>query len=156
MLDWISVLSLVGIGLVLLLIELFFVPGTTVVGVVGFVLAVFGIYLGFSYFGSVQGGLVMGGTLAIGTVLSYFGFKSTAWHKFALNKQLTGRVNDEAEAALQVGSEGKAISALRPAGNADFNGQIFEVHSLGQLLQVGTPIRVIKIENYKVLVEPAF
>ena len=53
--SWLTVLTLLVVGLVLVIIELIFIPGTTVVGILGFIFSLVGVYLGFSYFGNQTG-----------------------------------------------------------------------------------------------------
>ena len=50
MMEWITVLALIIFGLCLVVVEIIFVPGTTLVGVMGFLFLVAGVYLGFEYF----------------------------------------------------------------------------------------------------------
>jgi membrane-bound ClpP family serine protease len=56
---------------------------------------------------------------------------------------------------LQIGDIGKAISALRPSGKAQFNEAVVEVHSLSSFLEVGCPVKIIRVEVNKVFVAPA-
>ncbi|SFB78217.1 NfeD-like C-terminal, partner-binding [Flexibacter flexilis DSM 6793] len=155
MLDWILIISLLGIGLLLLLVELFFIPGTTVVGFAGFGCITAGLYFAFRDFGTQTGGWLLLFTTVLGGLITFWGLRSDAWKRFALRKQLTEKVNTHAERTLYIGAVGKAISMLRPAGNAEFDGEIFEVHTIGEMLQVGSLVKVIKIEHYKIIVEPS-
>ncbi|MCA4900510.1 MAG: hypothetical protein ING88_17180, partial [Cytophagales bacterium] len=45
--EWVTIATLILIGLVLIVIEILFVPGTTVVGFVGFALMLVGVALTF-------------------------------------------------------------------------------------------------------------
>ena len=49
------VFGLVFIGFILVLLEILFVPGTTVVGILGFIATLGGIYLSFEYFSTTTG-----------------------------------------------------------------------------------------------------
>jgi membrane-bound ClpP family serine protease len=51
MFEWITVISLILFGLTLIVAEIIFVPGTTLVGVLGFIFLIIGIGLSFHYFG---------------------------------------------------------------------------------------------------------
>lgn len=51
-----------------------------------------------------------------------------------------------------LGKEGKAITDLRPAGAADFDGVKFDVITDGEYIEKGTYVKIIKVEGVKLLV----
>ena len=51
-----------------------------------------------------------------------------------------------------VGKEGKAITLLRPVGEADFNGVRVQVSSDGPFIEKGTRVRVVETQATKVIV----
>ena len=55
MVEWLTVSSLILLGLSLIVAEIIFVPGITVVGLIGFACMVVGIGLSFRYFGNNTG-----------------------------------------------------------------------------------------------------
>lgn len=154
MTEWITVASLIFFGLVLLVIEIIFVPGTTVVGVVGFVFIVIGIGLSFRYFGSETGWITVGGSAIVSGALLYYSFKSNIWGRFALKSAIKSKVNEGELDHLSLGQEGITISALRPVGKAELLNQLFEVKTLGEYVDSGTKIRIIKILSNQIIVEP--
>ena len=79
MFEWITVISLILLGLALIVVEIIFVPGTTVVGVLGFIFLIVGVGLSFHYFGGNVGWITVAGAgVASGFVL-YFSFGSNLW-----------------------------------------------------------------------------
>lgn len=54
-----------------------------------------------------------------------------------------------------VGKEGVAVSELRPVGTAEIDGERVDVTTDGEYLTSGTPIRVVRADNMKVVVRPA-
>ncbi|MFT6941450.1 MAG: membrane-bound ClpP family serine protease, partial [Cyclobacteriaceae bacterium] len=50
--DWIIVISLIVFGLGLIIVEVIFVPGTTVVGIAGLIIGTYGVYEAYSSFGT--------------------------------------------------------------------------------------------------------
>lgn len=150
--DWLIVLALVGFGLGLIILEFIFIPGTTFVGFIGFGLAIFGIYLSYEKFGVATGTTILCVSLA-GTIFAvYYGLKSGVWEKFSLQSAINSRVNEH-DSMPYVGEEGKAISALRPSGKAEFNHQMHEVHSFGSFVEAGSRLKILKIEKRKIWVE---
>ena len=76
MIEWMTVISLILFGLALLVAEIIFVPGTTLVVLFGFIFLVIGVSLSFNYFGSEIGWITVGGSAVAAGVLIYFAFKS--------------------------------------------------------------------------------
>lgn len=54
---------------------------------------------------------------------------------------------------IQVGHTGKVVSTLRPAGEAEINGQLIDVTSLGQFLDPGTKVRVVEVTRFSIVVD---
>src|SRR6185295_4469726 len=75
MTEWITVISLILFGEVLIVAEIIFVPGTTLVGVLGFIFLIIGIGLSFHYFGSQIGWISTGGAVAASGLVLYYSFK---------------------------------------------------------------------------------
>jgi membrane-bound ClpP family serine protease len=154
MLEWLSVVLLIVVALILIVAELIFVPGTTLVGLIGLACMALGIYLSFDYFGSGTGWLVLG-ISGIGTfIIVIYGFHSRAWERFALKKRSKSRVNEDFKMDLKIGQVGKALSTLRPVGKAEFGSQVIEVQSLGNYVKTGAQIRIINLKDNKIIVEP--
>lgn len=154
MIEWITVISLILFGLALLIAEVIFVPGTTLVGLVGFAFLIVGVSLSFSYFGREAGWVTVGSTAVVSGVLFYFAFKSNVWSKFSLKSSNGSKVNEGELDGLSAGEEGVAVSALRPVGKAELKNKSFEVRTLGAYVDSGTKIRIIKILSNQIIVEP--
>jgi membrane-bound ClpP family serine protease len=152
--EWMIVISLVLFGLLLLVVEVIFVPGTTVVGVAGFVFLVLGIGLAFRYFGSEVGWAATGGAALAFGIIFYFSFKTDVWKRFSLKSSIKSKVNEGELEQLAAGEEGVAISALRPVGKAELTRKIYEVKTQGQYIDSGTRIRIVKIISNQIFVEP--
>ena len=151
--EWLIIISLVLLGLALIIVEIIFIPGTTVVGIAGFIIAGFGVWQSFSSFGPETGWVVLGTTsvLAIGAV--FYSFRSGAWKKFSLKEAHVNKFNDEIVQDLEVGEIGIAISVLRPVGKAEFREKTFEVRTNGGYLDAGTEIKIIKLQYPIIVVE---
>ena len=154
MIEWLIVLSLILFGLTLVVAEIIFVPGTTVVGVVGFVFLVLGDGLSFKYFGSGTGWATTGGTAVVSGVTLYFAFKANVWGHFSLKSTSTSKVNEEILSGVTIGEEGVTLSALRPSGKAELDNKTYEVRTLGNYVETGIKIRVKQILAHQIIVEP--
>lgn len=152
--EWVTVISLILFGLALVIVEIIFIPGTTVVGLLGFAFGAVGVGLSFRYFGAEIGWITLGSTGAVSGLVLYYAFKSDVWSRFALKSSIDGKVNEGALATFQPGQEGVAISALRPIGKAELSNRTIEVKTQGEYVEPGTKIRIVRIMSNSVIVEP--
>ena len=153
MVMWIIVISLIVIGLTLFIVEVVFIPGTTVVGILGVLFGAAGIIISYRHFGNTVGSYVL---LVTGVAIAgslYYSFKTGAWSKFSLKSSIKSKVNEGMLNDLKIGDEGVTRSTLRPIGNADFNGKTFEVRSLADYIDENEKIRIINIASGQIIVE---
>lgn len=152
--EWITVVALVILGIGLIVVEVIFVPGTTIVGIMGFCCAGVGVYLGYDYFGNTTGSIILAVSAVVGFGAVFYSFRSEAWQRFSLKGENKGRYNEDFKIVLAVGQEGTTISSLKPVGKAMFNEQTVEVKSQGGYVEENKKVRVIKLETNKIIVEP--
>lgn len=154
MIEWTAVIALIFIGLLLIIVEVIFIPGTTVVALLGLAGMIGGIYLSFSYFGVATGWAVLIISSTVGLILIIYSLRTGIWKKFALSKKMESKVNEEFKIEFQVGEVGDALSDLRPIGKGDFDGREVEVRSFGEHISAGTRIQINKVQENKIFVEP--
>jgi len=152
---WLAIVILLIIGILLIITELIFIPGTTIFGIAGLLLTAAGVIMAFVNFGNGTGFSVLGISFAILLVLLLISFRSNTWENLSLKSANTGRVNEEVKNNLWKGDQGITLSALRPGGKAEFNDITVEVSTLGQYLEAGTKIRIISIRDQRIYVEAA-
>ena len=152
--DLIFIIMIIAVGIMLIVIEVLFVPGTTVVGVLGFLAVIYGIYKGYVEFGNTEGHIMLISSLLIALAIIVWAFRTKAWDRFSNNKAMKSRVNEEYQNQLQVGDLGKAISVLKPVGKASFNDQIVEVVTNGEYVSENKKIKIIQLKGTKIFVEP--
>ena len=151
---WPIIISLLVIGLALLVIEVVFVPGTTIVGVIGAIFAGAGVLFTFRHYGNETGYYILLGSSAVTAVALYFSFRSNAWARFANKSAITSKVNEGLNATLQLGDEGVAVSSLKPMGTARFKSGQFEVKTLGDYVDVGTKVKIVHVAPNQIIVKP--
>lgn len=153
MTEWTIVILLVLLGLVLVIIEVIFIPGTTLVGAAGFVCMIVGIIFSFRYFGAETGWLTLAASTAVSGIFLYLSFRTNVWKRFALKDSINSRVNEVEATKFVVGMEGIALSALRPVGNGEFGGNVAEVRTNGEYIEAAESIRIIKVYPNQIIVE---
>jgi membrane-bound ClpP family serine protease len=137
---WLIIAALIVAGIVLIIAEVVFIPGTTVVGLLGAIFMIAGVVFAYKQYGNDTGFYVLLGTgFATGAAL-YLSFRS--------------KVNEGLTSHLAEGEEGITVSALRPIGTADFHGKIFEVKTNGEYVSNAIKIKIVKIRVNDILVEP--
>ncbi len=153
MMAWAILLLILAIGISLIVIEIIFVPGTTIVGVLGLICIIAGILYGFSTFGTPMGWGITVVTTIISTAIIIISLKSGVWKRFALSNTMDSKVNEHLPIEINPGEEGVALSALRPIGNAEFGNDKMEVTTLGELVDTGSKVKVTHIEGRVIYVE---
>ena len=154
MTDWILISFLILGGIGLIVIEIIFVPGTTIVGFLGFGIGCYGIYRSYVLYGMTTGHWVLGGSVILTLLVTIYGFKSNAWKRFSLEDKIDARVNETLTSKLAINDLGIAVSSLRPVGKAEFGEKEYEVTTLGQFVNEKTSVKIIKIDRNKIIVEP--
>ncbi len=180
---WEILLVLVGFGLVA--VELFVLPGVGIAGIAGVIclfVGIVGTFVGGGVGGAAGGAwqdqLVTGlattlaalfaGGVAIWIVARQLG-SVRGFDRFVLGASLAkaggppiGRISPTTDPdrgstgeVPEEGSEGVALSPLRPAGRAEFDGRTFDVRSVGAFVESGARIRVLGDEGSSLLVENA-
>lgn len=153
MLDWLTIIILLVVGIGLIVTELIFIPGTTIFGIVGLVLTIVGVVLVFLNHGTGTGLVVLGITFIAAAGSVAISLRTGTWDKMSLKGTHNSRVNEETKNNIWKGDTGKTVSSLRPSGKAEFNDVIVEVTTYGQYISSGKRVRVIDIQDNRILVE---
>ncbi|MEZ5004219.1 MAG: NfeD family protein [Chitinophagales bacterium] len=141
-------------GLLLISVEVFLVPGTTIVGVFGLIVLGVGVYFAFTEEGVTMGSSILLGSALLVAGLTYFGFKRMENSQFNVKTIIDSKVNTFNYSNIEVGDEGKTLSALRPEGRAMIKEERVIVYSKGFYIDEDTAIVVVKIKDNKIFVEP--
>jgi membrane-bound ClpP family serine protease len=151
---WIILSSVFCFGLLLIILEILFVPGTTLVGILGVIFTIVGIIYAFNVLENSNAWVVTITALVANSGAIVYGFNSNVWKKFALKQVISSKAFDDRLVGLETGMEGKTISDLKPYGKAEFNDNVFEVKSNAGFISVGTIVKITKLENNLITVKP--
>ncbi len=146
-------LLLFTIGLILILIEILFIPGTTIFGILGIISIFSSDYLSFSYFGSdfaISYSIITG---IITLIIIIYAFKSGTWDKIALKKIHSEKVDKNKFENLNIGDIGISISSLKPYGKGKFENKLYEIKSSENFIDQNKKIKIINILQDKILVK---
>ncbi len=151
---WLVVVTLILIGLAFLLLEILVIPGTGVAGIIGFILIGVGVWQAYDYYNTSTGHWVLAATFAATIGVLAISLRSRTWKRVMLKSEIGSRVNIIDETNLKPGDEGKSISRLVPGGKAIFKNDYYEVRSMGEFIDPGVDIVIVKIEDHKIFVKP--
>lgn len=160
-----EVAILLGLGLILLGVEVLVLPGFGIAGIMGTLALVSSIFLSligrFPTSGDmmIAVGVLVGSMVLVGLagwqLIRRLPQDRRAKH-ILLKQELTrdeGYVSAEARPDL-IGQEGVALTDLRPAGTASIANERIDVVSEGPWIPAGTQIKVIRSEGYRHIVTP--
>lgn len=146
-------LFLIG-GIILIVLEIVAIPGTTVAGLSGVGMLVYGIVQVFKEYGNTWGIITLFIALAFCTFLLIYALRAKTWKKFALNKSIDSKANDFKVEEFKVGDKGITITRLAYAGMAEINGQRIEVFTANTFLDPKTEVVIERIDGSKIFVRP--
>jgi membrane-bound serine protease (ClpP class) len=162
-------LILFVLGLVLLILEIFVIPGFGVAGISGIVLIVASLVL------SMQGFIVPSFewqkdlfkrnllVVGVGVVSSFvvFGILAYALPQLRLFSHLTlgtvqtvesGYTVQPQEESKYLGMKGVAVTTLRPSGKAEFGDEVLNVETDGEFVETGMTVEVIEVSANRIVV----
>jgi len=173
-----ELVALFGLGVILVAVELFLIPGTGVTGILGILCMLGALLLGTVdkidwsdwKVGDFSGGLMdllRGPALTLGTgllggcilVLLLMRFLPNAplFRTFIARKELAGGASLDDEAAVtgsakRVGWTGEALTDLRPSGKATMSGEELDVVADGAFIGKGSKVRVLRQDGMRIVV----
>ena len=153
--SWLTIALLLLFGLLFVAAEVIFIPGTTVVGFMGFALLVVGIWLGYRDLGTPVGHYALVGVVLLAGLIVYVGLRPKNLARVALTSVNDTSVHDARRPDVAPGTVGQTLSALRPAGTALFGTERREVVTRGEFVATGSEVRVPVIEQNRIVVAAA-
>lgn len=157
---------LFGLGLILIALEIFVIPGFGFAGIGGIILVIVSLFLSLISSGPIVdfeiisiaiiqlAGALLFALIGIFVLAKYIP-KSSIFNRLVLSQSETakeGFVSYPSEINL-VGVEGIALTDLRPAGSAEIKGKLYDVVAEWDYIERGNKIRVLRVEGIKVVVQ---
>lgn len=150
---WTVIVILILVGLLLMILEIFVIPGSGVAGIVGLASMAIGIWLAYSRQGPEAGHITLGVTLAINVIGLGIALRSKTWKKAMLKTVNSGKVNEIKTGELKIGDVGITISRCAPMGKAEFNNTYYEVSTLSEFIDQKQEIEIIRISGNKIYIK---
>jgi len=156
---YILAILLIALGLVLLLIEIFLLPGFGAAGVPGVIFMAAGVIWVMTKnteLGLIYAGVTVGVTIPLSILALWLVPRTKIGKKMILESSEAGFSAPSEELKDLAGKSGKAVTPLRPSGTAVIEGKRVDVVSLGEFIDKGSEIEVIEVEGYRVVVQNVY
>lgn len=153
---WIYFLVLL-VGLLLMVLELF-LPSFGAVGVIGIAMTLLGVGMTSSNPSVTLLNMCYAISIAIifAMILLKMGYRMHMGRGLVLNERLTrdkGFQSFQQDYARYLNQTGMTLTSLRPVGRAQFQNDILEVLSLGEMIEENKPVVVYRVEGNKLFVK---
>ena len=150
------------IGVALLLLELFVIPGFGIAGIAGIALMLGSVFFVFrsaykfeTAMFTMSSAIILAFVLAIG--LSYLLPKTRTWNHLVLSAAMDSGSGFHSapreDFQRYVGKTGIALTPLRPAGTVRVDDKRLDVVTAGDFIMRETPVKIINVEGSKIFVE---
>ena len=154
------------IGFIMLIVEIFVIPGFGFVGVGGIIMMIAGLFLGLiSDFPVISWIDISNAIIQLALTFVFTGIfisfilkflpKTEIFSKLVLSKMIdstSGYISNEPQISELVGKKGKTLTDLRPSGTAQINNDKIDVVSESEFVLKNSSIVVVKVEGSKVVV----
>ena len=145
---------LILVGLVLILAEILLIPGVGVAGILGLLSMGGSCFYAFHEMGTTTGIIitVINALLIVG--LTVWVLRAKTWKRFTLDTNIDSKAFSLEGAKIAIGDRGRTITRLAPMGTARFGEDTYEVKALEGMVDPGTDVEIVLIEDNKIYVEP--
>lgn len=149
---FLSLLALI-MGTLLIVVEVF-LPGISVPGITGAILAIFGLAALSTHIGWYTVFVVMA---MVAIILGALFYMSRSMQKGKRNPLiLESYINEKSESSFELaGLSGVTVTPLRPSGIANINGENRDVVTAGEFIEKDRPITVVKVLGSRIIVRQA-
>ncbi|NDV47352.1 hypothetical protein D0T49_09875 [Paludibacter sp. 221] len=153
--DIVIVCTLLVIGIVFFLVELFLLPGISIAGIVGLLFTGASIYYAYAFVGATAGTITLVGGIILFSLAVWWFMRSKALDKMTLKTDIDGKVDPLQGLDIQVGDKGKTMSRLAPMGKVRINGAVVEAKTNDDFIDPNEEVIVLEVYKTNVLVERA-
>lgn len=151
-LDIAIIIFLMAVAITLILLEIFMLPGITIAGVGGFIFAAGGLIYAYAA-DTMTGHITLAASLLLFVSAFAWFLRSKSFSRVALKTDIDSKLVSSRDLGIKPGDEGITLSRLAPIGKARVNGFTVEAKSMDELVNENTPIEVVHVDGYNVIVK---
>ena len=149
-------IALIILGFLLILIEIFLIPGVNIFGFIGLAGILAGLITAYSTLSIWMAHIILASAVVLAVVIARLITKSNAWQRLVLKTQQSKAngvaVQDAADQEL-VGKTGITHSALRPSGTIIIDSRKYDVVTEGAFIEKGSTVEIIAVEGNHIVVQ---
>jgi len=150
--DILIVIVLCIIGIILILVEIFLIPGFTITGIAGAAFSIGGVVYAFRSLGTTAGVITLLSIVAMVGIVFVYLVKSKALDRIALKTDIDSTVAAKELPAISEGDKGITLSRLNPIGKVKVNNITMEAKTLSGFIDENTPVTIIKVSPTQLIV----
>ena len=148
------IIVLILVGLVLIFAEILLIPGVGIAGVLGLLSMGGSCFYAFHELGTTTGIIVTAVNAVLIVVLTIWVLRAKTWKKFTLDTNIDSKAFSLEGAKIAIGDRGKTVTRLAPMGTVRFGEDTYEAKALEGMIDPGTEVEIVLIEDNKIYVEP--
>jgi membrane-bound ClpP family serine protease len=141
------------LGLILLFYELYFIPGTSIIGMIGGILCIFSVVLIFRKYGSIPGYITLFLTVMVVFIFIVTVGRNKVWQRISNRNIITSRSNTIEQDEVKPGQKGHAVTDIRKVGTGRINDVNYIVQTEGDIIKKGEAFEVLKVVVTKIFVK---
>ncbi len=146
------VITLIVLGILFFIVELFLIPGISIAGIFGGILTFVAVWYAYAKIGTTAGNITLVAGLLLLVVAIWLFIKSKALEKMSLKTNVSGSATSIPN-HINIGDKATTLSRLAPMGKVIVNGITLEAKTNDAFIDEGTEVIIKKIDKTNVLVE---
>ena len=151
--DSIIVVVLLALAILLIILELFFLPGLSIAGFVSLLFYGVAIYYSFVHIGTVAGVITLVVAVLATIFFIWYFMRSRTLDKMSLHTNIESTAPTEVADSVKVGDCGVTLSRLNPMGKVLIGDETVEARAY-DFIEESVNVRVVKVERTTIVVEP--
>ena len=148
-----SALVIIGVllvlGVIMMVIEIFLLPGFSIAGIMGIFFLLAGIVKAFMF--SMEAGFLVLLSMALAI---YLLMRSKTLNRLSLQESIDSKVDPLKNIDVKVGDHAVTLSRLAPIGKIKVNDKVVEAKSVKDFIDDGVEVVVVAVDSTNVEVEP--
>ena len=145
---------LLALGIILVLAEIFLLPGITIAIIGGIIFIGGGLYYAYSHLGLVGGNIALIVSIIVFLITFVWLIKSKAINIIGLKTDIDSTVADEKlMVEIKEGDEGITVSRLNPVGKVKVNQMTVEAKTLDGFIDEDVKVVVLKVYPTQIVVK---
>lgn len=147
------IVILLFVAVILLLVEMFLIPGLSIAGIGSMLFLGGAIYYAYAFIGAEAGHLTVIGAVIMIVVAVWIFIRSKALERMSLKTNIESKNDPMQGMDVKVGDTGITSSRIAPMGKIKINGHIVEAKTMDDFIDENIEIVVTEVFSTNVLVE---